>query len=325
MPILALLLSCAASGDTAAPTQTATGTTTSTVTTSTTTTATSTTTSGTTSTTAPCVGLPNDEPTDFPPQWDTLVNVTSAPKGDVRCFQPGTWLCEEPDPLCQVSTPGTVRVVDALDGSPQAERKVKAWDDGTESGTPLVDGRTNADGTLSADVAACTVYNGLIEPQGTTTGWLETRSYTRLTDGPDLVFQMASEAFYDEVLDSLDLEYPSTGLAFGVVRDCAGQPLENVQVVARKQGGSIPDEVRTRYLRGDAVSTSATTTGSDGRYVVANLSNGGWNLEVWGWNGTTQQRYGLAYIRVDPGSVSISNVDVGFDRTNLPEDCASCP
>ena len=139
-----------------------------------------------------------------------------------------------------------------------------------------------------------------------------------------------SAATGERVSDLLGGFEDGRALAAGLVVDCAGLPVPNVQILVRDAACRVPLGAAVVYAREEVPVRGLTETSDDGLFVIADAAAGAYTLEAYtgapGANGPLYGRVAAADVVLRAGEVTLTTLTLGtLDGAPLPPSCRSCP
>lgn len=264
---------------------------------------------------------------------ETITLDTESP-GNLSCFAAGAdWLSETPDASCQVTAPISGKVEDFEDGYGVEDATVEIYYSDTVTGTPDSTMTTDSDGIADGGEApTCTpvsykVYTDPDLEESKVT--IEAHQiYDPLGKGEAVIdgeFNSVSTDTYNIIPALLGISVdPEMGIIAGTAYDCDGTELEGVQVIARAEDGSYPEDQETRYFIDDFPNRDQPYTSEDGLWIVINVPPGRLTIEMWALQGEELVQIGATELDVIADSINISNIKVGYgDGVFYPSDCLS--
>ncbi len=75
---------------------------------------------------------------------------------------------------------------------------------------------------------------------------------------------------------------PAKGLAAGAFYDCAGERVENAQVLVKDASGNLAEDVYIRYFVDETPDRDQSWTSDDGLFGAIDVPPGTWTMELWG-------------------------------------------
>ncbi len=234
--------------------------------------------------------------------------VDVVPAGDLGCF---TGALETPtvgEP--SVDTTVDVRVEDWETGDGVDTPELTFWEGGTEIGTATGD----ADGEVGKlGLPTCTP---LLVEASTDPALDETKpTFSARMLSPDddewVVSSLASVTY--TIIPSLlgvSLD-PDKGIIFGRVHDCAGAPLDHIEV-RFSEGGE------TFYFGSSWPNRDQQWTSEDGWFVVLNAPPAEGTLRAWAWDGSTHVEVAEADVTSVADGGRVANLLAGVSGELLP-------
>ena len=272
----------------------------------------------------------SDDPNEL--LFDALITITEPMTGDLSCYRPGTDCWEMRAYEDCVNSREVVGVV--LDGAtnaaiPQASVDV-FWDDaiGDAPDTTLVadsEGRVS-DKTLPTCVPLTWRISG--DPELTVPALYAHQVFPPSDGEIDAVFQAVSTETMTALATNLGLELdPALGMVTGRIVDCVNAPLAMTQVIARDAEGNYPASQTTHYFVGDTPDAHQPHTSEDGRWLIAGLPPGSYQVDVWGFFETLDEHMWMSFSQLDVVAGGISSVELRIEIAGpiFPDDClVSC-
>ena len=240
------------------------------------------------------------------------LTVATAPTGDLSCF---TGDLDRPTP----SGEGTAIV----------EGSVEDWetDRGVEQATvTFLDGSSelgevegDADGELGTlQLPACTVLRVGVETppelQETVPTWSQ---HVLEADEDALVVPSLSHVTYNIIPGLLGVSVESgTGLVFGRITDCAGEPLDGIEVRLSEADATY------RYMVDDFPNRDQAATSEDGWFLAINATPGTDRLTAWAWDGSGHVAVAAADVTVvEDGALLVELRVAAEGGVEVPEAC----
>ena len=252
------------------------------------------------------------------------LHVTEAPSGELECFDgevrkttlPGGELTAEPqleayDPLTDAGTPSA---------------SIRIWYGEDVEGDPDVGRSADEEGVVGlTELAACTQLNTtatVVRRSSPDTGAEDVSLTTDLITvvGPETT-NLKVAAFelntYLLVAQQAGLELgQGKGMILGEVTDCAGAPLDNVEITYDLPVGG------TFYFDGGSVSQGRQWTSADGRFVLLNADAAPGRITAWVWDGEKHAALASASVRVSANGVRWISLKAAREgEVNLPSGC----
>jgi hypothetical protein len=132
----------------------------------------------------------------------------------------------------------------------------------------------------------------------------------------------ASTASIIPALLGVELD-PARGVIAGVVRDCAGAPIEGAQLIASDYATGYSRSQVTRYFTEEFPSRDQPYTSGDGLFLTMELDPGYYTLEVFGIVEGVDEPLLIAHAGIDVigGAFHRVELTVNIAGPNLPEAC----
>lgn len=261
------------------------------------------------------------------PVFEDYVNSQVTYSGDTTCYN-GEWLpaptfCEG----CQTDQTLAGLVNDFEKDEPVADASVEFYFNDTVNGTPDVSMDADSNGQFTATVPVC-------QPIGYKTYTPVDWNQTRDTYEVHQVWGYETSGTLNETVNSvsistsksipalLGVEWTTgTGIIAGTAFDCNEDPITGAEVIVKAADGSIVD-ADIFYFVDEFPNQNQAETSEDGLWVVVNVPTGTWNVEMYGWDGSTHVLLGATTLEIKADSVNISNIYTGHeDGIAYPASC----
>lgn len=221
-----------------------------------------------------------------------------------------------------------VSVIDFETDEPVSEATVEVYYADELSGSPDVQGESDAAGALSLDVPVCSPYSYRVFTD-------PALDETRITieahtiEAPSVTateFNSVSKGTYQVIPSLLGVAVdPDKGIVAGTMYDCNGDKVLGAQVVVKNAAGEIPESLVVNYFVDDFPNRNQEYTSEDGLWVASNVPVGEWTIEAYVSAGDGSHiMVGATQIQVFANSINISNIHLGFgDGLKYPDDCVT--
>ena len=270
-------------------------------------------------------------PTD---KFSELITLDAESSGNLSCFTPGAdWRLETPEASCQASAPISGTVLDFEDEYGVEDATVELFYSDTFAGSPDATMVTGSDGVAEgAEGPTCTpiTYRVSTDPDlDLSKVTIEAHQiFAPLGEGEaaiDAEFNSVSSDTYNIIPALLGISVdPEMGIIAGTAYDCDGEPMEGVQVIARGEDGSYPEDHEVRYFIDSFPSRDQPSTSADGLWIAINVPPGRVTVEMWAIQGGELVQIGATELDVFADSINISNIKTGYGSgVFYPEDCLS--
>ena len=246
-----------------------------------------------------------------------LVTVADAAvAGDGACWSPGdAWLMQNPDTDKQISETRTFTAEDFESGDivDGATINVYEGNDVTVAAdtTVVTDGNGNADVTVDS----CTPFAVQVSKDGTKNTYQNHVVLETTTDNDDGTMNSVADTTYTLIPSLLGVSIDDDkSVIAGAFYDCAGDPIENAQVVVRDADGNIPDSLVVNYFVNSFPSRDQAATSPDGLWIAMNIPEGDWTAEAYVSDGAGGHAIaGTATITNFADTIGIGSIYWGFD------------
>ena len=267
-------------------------------------------------------------------KFSEVITLDAESSGNLSCFTPGAdWQVETPEPSCQVSAPIRGTVLDFEDEYGVADATVELFYSDTFAGAPDATMVTDSEGVAEgAEAPTCTpiTYRVSTDPDLDASKFtIEAHQIFAPLSGDeaaiDAEFNSVSSDTYNIIPALLGISVdPEMGVIAGTAYDCDGEPMEGVQVIARGEDGSYPEDHEVRYFVDSFPARDQPTTSADGLWIAINVPPGRVTVEMWAIQSGELVQIGATELDVFADSINISNIKIGYGSgVFYPEDCLS--
>jgi len=288
---------------------------------------TGTTDTGTTGGTDTAPTTPDDTDDTSDAVFESMITVTEPLAGDQSCFRPGGGCASlSADESCVVERPLAATVVDSQTGDPVEDATVSLFVDDVWAPTPDETLTSDSGGRIGGvDVQTCVPMTWAIATDPHLGDTVPTLSaHVALEPGADDLSLASYSTATMSVIPALLGVSPAAGagLASGVLRDCAGEPLAGAQVITYVDG-DYPAGQSGHYFVDSFPERAQAATSDDGLWLLLNLPPGPAQIEahgvVEGLDEPILLAYGDAEILAD--GVTLIDLQMGYCGALIPETC----
>ena len=262
--------------------------------------------------------------------FDEIITVNETAVGELACWTAGAEpLSQTPDPSCQVEVDFAGEIEDFESGDEVGDATLElffsdAYSEGAADYTTVSD----TSGAVSGQAMTCTptTYKTSTDPDlDLTRDTFEAHQVWGYETSISDTFNSVSSTTYQVIPSLLGVSIKDgMGIVAGTAYDCNGDPLQNVQVIARDASGAYPEDQRIHYFRDDFPNREQPYTSPDGLWVAINLPAGEVTIEMYAWNGTTHELIGTTDLTIFAESINVANIAYGFwGGVFYPDSCLS--